>query len=34
LMLRVTRGGRPIPWGRALLPLGSDFYLGPVTVLP
>ncbi|HSJ56573.1 MAG TPA: hypothetical protein VLC95_05305, partial [Anaerolineae bacterium] len=28
LKLRVTRDGRPVPWGRGWLPLGSDLILG------
>jgi hypothetical protein len=32
LMLRVTRNGQPVPWGRGFLPLGSDLDLGTVSV--
>ena len=32
LKMRVTRDGRPVPWGRWLLPLGSDLDLGRVEV--
>jgi len=32
LQMRVTRDGRPVPWGRWLLPLGSDLALGPVQI--
>lgn len=32
LMMRVTRDGQPLPWGRWLIPLGSDLDLGPVEV--
>ena len=31
---RVTRDGRPVPWGRWLIPLGSDLDLGLVQVGP
>jgi hypothetical protein len=34
LKLRVTRAGHPVPWGRWLLPLGSDLDLGSVQVGP
>ncbi len=30
LKMRVTRDGQPVPWGRWLIPLGSDLDLGPV----
>jgi hypothetical protein len=32
LMMRVTRDGQPVPWGRWLIPLGSDLDLGEVQV--
>jgi hypothetical protein len=32
LKLRVTRDGRPLPWGRGWLPLGSDLTLGNVRI--
>jgi hypothetical protein len=32
LRMRLTRDGQPVPWGRGLLPLGSDLDLGPVVV--
>ncbi len=32
LMMRVLRDGRPVPWGRWYLPLGSDLDLGMVEV--
>ncbi len=32
LLMRVTRDGRPLPWGRGLIPLGSDLDLGAVQV--
>jgi hypothetical protein len=32
LMLRVTRNGQPVPWGRGFLPLGSDLDLGTVSI--
>jgi len=32
LMMRVTRDGQPVPWGRWLIPLGSDLDLGTVQV--
>jgi hypothetical protein len=32
LSLRILHDGRPVPWGRWLLPLGSDFDLGRVQV--
>jgi hypothetical protein len=34
LMLRVTRDGQPVPWGRGLIPLGSDLDLGAVQIGP
>lgn len=34
LMMRITRDGRPIPWDRWLLPLGSDLHLGAVQIGP
>lgn len=34
LKLRVTYNGRPIPWGRGPIPLGSDLTLGRITVHP
>ncbi len=34
LKMRVTRGGQPVPWGRWLLPLGSDLDLGAVQIGP
>jgi len=32
LVMRVTRDGQPLPWGRWLIPLGSDLDLGPVQI--
>ncbi|MGC9334721.1 MAG: hypothetical protein ACP5JJ_11265, partial [Anaerolineae bacterium] len=32
LKMRLNRDGQPVPWGRGLLPLGSDLDLGPVVV--
>jgi hypothetical protein len=32
LRMRLTRDGQPVPWGRGLLPLGSDLDLGPVVI--
>jgi hypothetical protein len=32
LKMRVTRDGQPVPWGRWLIPLGSDLTLGEVQV--
>jgi hypothetical protein len=32
LKMRVTRNGRPVPWSRGLIPLGSDLDLGPVEI--
>jgi hypothetical protein len=32
LMMRVTRDGRPVPWDRWLIPLGSDLDLGTVQI--
>jgi hypothetical protein len=32
LKMRVSRDGRPVPWGRGLIPLGSDLELGQVRV--
>lgn len=32
LKMRVTRDGQPVPWGRGLLPLGSDLDLGAVQI--
>jgi hypothetical protein len=32
LKMRVTRDGRPVPYGRWLLPLGSDLDLGPMQI--
>ncbi len=32
LTMRVTHNGRPVPWGRWLIPLGSDLDLGAVRV--
>jgi hypothetical protein len=32
LKMRVTRDGQPTPWGRGLLPLGSDMDLGIVRI--
>jgi hypothetical protein len=32
LKMRLTRDRQPVPWGRGLLPLGSDLDLGPVVV--
>ena len=34
LMMRVTRDGQPVPWGRGLLPVGSDLDLGAVQIGP
>lgn len=34
LKLRVSHDDRPLPWGRGLLPLGSDLPLGTITVEP
>jgi len=34
LMMRVLRDGQPVPWGRGVLPLGSDMELGEVQVIP
>jgi hypothetical protein len=34
LKMRLTRDGRPVPWGRGLVPLGSDLDLGKVQVDP
>lgn len=34
LRLRVTRDGQPVPWGRGLIPLGSDLSLGTITIEP
>ncbi|MEJ2733791.1 MAG: DUF2723 domain-containing protein [Anaerolineae bacterium] len=34
LKMRVTRGGQPVPWGRGLVPLGSDLDLGQVQIGP
>ncbi len=34
LKMRVTRDGRPVAWGRGLVPLGSDLDLGQVQVGP
>jgi hypothetical protein len=34
LRMRVTRNGQPVPWGRWLLPLGSDLALGSVQIGP
>jgi hypothetical protein len=30
--MRVTRDGQPLPWGRWLIPMGSDLDLGPVQI--
>jgi hypothetical protein len=32
LKMRVTRDGQPVPWGRGLIPLGSDLKLGEVQI--
>jgi hypothetical protein len=32
LRMRVLRDGRPVPWGRGILPVGSDLDLGMVAV--
>jgi hypothetical protein len=32
LRMRVTRDGQPVPWGRWLVPLGSDLDLGTVHI--
>jgi hypothetical protein len=32
LMMRVTRDGQPVPWGRWLIPLGSDLDLGRIQI--
>jgi hypothetical protein len=32
LKMRVTRDGQPVPWGRGVLPLGSDLVLGEVQI--
>jgi hypothetical protein len=32
LKMRMTRDGQPVPWGRGLVPLGSDLDLGPVQI--
>ena len=32
LKMRVTRDGQPVPWGRWLIPLGSDLDLGTVQI--
>jgi hypothetical protein len=32
LKMRVTRDGQPAPWGRGLIPLGSDLELGAVRI--
>jgi hypothetical protein len=32
LTMRVSRSGQPVPWGRWLIPLGSDLDLGPVQI--
>jgi hypothetical protein len=34
LKMRVTRNGRPVPWSRGWIPLGSDLLLGPVWIEP
>jgi hypothetical protein len=34
LKMRITRDGRPLPWGRSWIPLGSDLDLGSVQVGP
>ncbi len=34
LKMRVTRDDQPVPWGRWLIPLGSDLDLGPVQIGP
>jgi hypothetical protein len=30
----VTRNGKPVPWSRGWIPLGSDLLLGPVWIEP
>jgi hypothetical protein len=32
LKMRITRDGQPVPWGRGVLPLGSDLELGEVQI--
>ena len=32
LKMRLTRDGQPVPWGRGLIPLGSDLTLGEVRI--
>jgi len=32
LKMRLSRDGRPVPWGRGLIPLGSDLDLGKVQI--
>jgi hypothetical protein len=32
LKMRMTRDGQPVPWGRGLIPLGSDLELGMVQI--
>jgi hypothetical protein len=32
LKMRLERDGRPVAWGRWLIPLGSDLELGPIQV--
>ena len=34
LKLRVIRDGQPVPWGRGLIPRGSDLFLGTITIGP
>jgi len=34
LKMRLTRDGQPVPWGRWLIPLGSDLDLGTVQIGP
>lgn len=34
LKLRVLREGLPVPWGRGLIPRGSDLPLGTITIAP
>jgi hypothetical protein len=34
LKMRMTRDGQPVPWGRGLIPLGSDLDLGTVQIGP
>jgi hypothetical protein len=34
LKMRLTRDGQPVPWGRWLIPLGSDLDLGAVQIGP